>query len=263
MQPTPVALLKQKLRRGETAYGFWVTLESPSITEIACRLGFDWLVIDAEHGHLDFHDIMEHIRVANLMRKVCFIHIAEIQMGLITRMLDLGADGIFLPQVRSAADVALGVSYAKYPPLGTRGLAAERATRWGRAMQEKVRSANDETMVIPMVETVEAAAALDEILATPGIDAVLFGPADFSSSSGFPGQWEGPGIAEQILSLQQRIRERGLPCIVIARDAEDAKRRRNEKFQLIGLGSDTGSMIRSAVDILGQMGVGVPPDAWQ
>jgi 2-keto-3-deoxy-L-rhamnonate aldolase RhmA len=262
MQPSPVATLKQKLRRGDTTYGFWVTLESPSITEIACRLGFDWIVVDAEHGHLDFRDIMEHIRVANLMRTVCFVHISEIQMGLITRMLDLGADGIFLPQVRSAEDVALGVRYAKYPPLGTRGLAAERSTRWGRAMQAKVRSANDETMVIPMVETVEAAAALDSILDTPGIDAILFGPADFSSSSGFPGEWEGPGVAEQILGLQQRIRQRGLPCVVIARDAEDAERRRNEKFQLIGLGSDTGLMIRSAAEMLVKMGVGVPPDAW-
>lgn len=76
MQPSPVAALKQKFRYGQTSYGFWVTLESPSITEIACRLGFDWLGVDAEHGHLDYRDLLEHIRIANLLRMACFVHIA-------------------------------------------------------------------------------------------------------------------------------------------------------------------------------------------
>jgi 2-keto-3-deoxy-L-rhamnonate aldolase RhmA len=259
----PTKLLKEKLRQGKTTYGFWVTLESPSITEIVCRMGFDWIVIDAEHGHLDFKQIMEHIRVANLLRTVCFVHISEIQVGLITRMLDLGADGLFLPQIRSAADVALGMRYAKYPPLGIRGLAAERSTRWGKAMMERVRRGNDEIMIIPMVETVEAAKNLDSILDVPGIDAILFGPADFSSSAGFPGEWEGPGVAEQILKIQQRIRARGIPCAVLARDPQDALRRQQEKFQMIGLGSDTGALIRSASEALTAVGVGVAPNAWE
>ncbi len=263
MKSFPVAALKQKLRNGQTTFGFWVTLESPSITEIACRMGFHWLVIDAEHGHLDYRDLMEHIRIANLMGTVCLVHIAEIQMDLISRMLDLGADGVFLPQVRSAADVASGVRHAKYPPQGTRGLAAQRSTRWGRALSDKVAGANRETMVLPMVETVEAADALDEILAVPGIDGIVFGPADFSSSAGFPGQWEGPGVAERILGLHQRVCARGLPTIIQAKDPQDALRRQNEKFPMIGLGTDTGLMIRSAAEALRVMGAELPYDAWQ
>ena len=261
-QASPAMLLKEKLRQGVPTFGFWVSLESPSITEIMCRMGFDWIVIDAEHGHLDFKQIMEHIRIANLLCTACFVHISEIQVGLITRMLDLGADGIFLPQVRSAADVELGMKYAKYPPLGIRGLAAERSTRWGQAMRDRVRRANGEIMVIPMVETVEAAADLDAILAVPGVDAILFGPADFSSSSGYPGEWEGPGIADEILRLQGRIRAKGLPCVVLARDAADAQRRVREGFQMIGLGSDTGTLIRGATEVL--KAVSAPPasDAW-
>jgi 2-keto-3-deoxy-L-rhamnonate aldolase RhmA len=263
MQFSAVAKLKQKLRSEQATFGFWVTLESPSITEILCRIGFDWIVIDAEHGHLGNREIMEHIRVANLLNVVSLVHIAEVRMELITRMLDLGASGVVLPQIRSAADVIEGVRHAKYPPHGTRGLAAERSTRWGKAMSSKARIANEETLVIPMIETVEAAAAIDEILAVPGIDAILFGPADFSSSAGFPGEWEGPGIADQILSLQRRIQLRGIPCAVLARDLPDARRRQEEQFRMIGLGSDTGVLIHSATEALRNVGADVSKSAWE
>jgi 2-keto-3-deoxy-L-rhamnonate aldolase RhmA len=263
MQFSPTRHLKEKLRKGETTFGFWVSLESPSITEIMCRMGLDWLVIDAEHNHLDFKQVMEHLRVANLLNIPCFVHISEIEAPLITRMLDLGADGILLPQFRSAEDVERGIRYAKYPPQGTRGMAAERATRWGKRMADYARRANDEIMVIPMMETVEAAENLEDILKVPGIDAVLFGPADFSSSAGFPGEWEGPGVAQRLLEIHERIRARGIPSVVLARNSQDALRRQAEKFQMIGLGSDTGTLIASMTETLRLVGAPVAPDAWK
>jgi 2-keto-3-deoxy-L-rhamnonate aldolase RhmA len=85
--------LKQKLAAGRTAYGLWVTLEAPTITEIAVTLGYDWVCIDAEHGHLDFKDLLEHIRVTRDSGTTPIVRVQEIEQGLIKRVLDLGAEG--------------------------------------------------------------------------------------------------------------------------------------------------------------------------
>lgn len=262
MQASPTSQLKQKLKSGQQTYGFWVTLESPSIMEMVCRMGLDWVVVDAEHNHLDHKDIVEHLRIANLLNVPVFVHIAEIDAALIARMFDLGADGVFLPQVRSADDVRRAICFAKYPPLGERGMAAERSSRWGRRMSTYVPRANDEIMIIPMMETIEAADALDEILAVPGIDAFLFGPADFSSSSGYPGQWEGPGVADRITELLAKIQAAGLPCAVLSGTPEDAVRRKDQGFNMIGLGSDTGTLIGGLTNNMRGVGTTVAADAW-
>src|SRR5262245_20177291 len=185
--------LKDKLTRHETTLGMWVTLESASITEIAVELGYDWVVIDAEHGHLDFKEILDHVRATRNSNTTPLVRIQEIEQGLIKRVLDIGAAGILVPQVNTAAEVEQAVRFAKYPPQGVRGVGGERATRWGTRLADYALAANDEIMVIPLIETVAAGEAIDAILAVQGVDAIYFGPADYSASAGFLGQWEGPG----------------------------------------------------------------------
>jgi 2-keto-3-deoxy-L-rhamnonate aldolase RhmA len=247
-------VLKQKLARGETTCGMWITLESASITEIAVTLGFDWVVIDTEHGHLDFKEVLEHLRVTRNTSTTPLVRIQEIEQGTIKRMLDLGAEGIIVPQVMRAEDVERAVRFAKYPPLGVRGVGGERATRWGTGLRELTRIGNSETMVIPLVETVAAADAIDAILDVRGIDAIFFGPADFSASSGYLGDWEGPGVAARLLELKDKIRARGLGCGVMATDLDNSLARRQQGFQMIGLGSDTGLLIRASLAALSAMG---------
>jgi 2-keto-3-deoxy-L-rhamnonate aldolase RhmA len=240
----PHNLLKQKLHQGAVTAGLWVTLESPTITEIAVSLGFDWVVVDAEHGHLDFKEIVEHVRVTRNSGTTALVRVQEIEQGLIKRVLDLGAEGILVPQVQSAAEVEQAVRFAKYPPRGVRGVGGERATAWGLGLKTFTRKADQETLVIPLIETVGAARDLDAILAVPGVDAIFLGPADFSSSAGYLGEWEGPGVAQQLLQIKDKARARGLPSGVLATDLANARLRRDQGFQLIGLGSDTGFLIR-------------------
>src|SRR5437870_12293353 len=109
-------ILKQKLAAQQTTLGLWITLESPSITEIAVELGYDWVVIDAEHGHLDFKEILEHLRATRNATTTPLVRVQEIEQGLIKRVLDLGAAGILIPQVTTAAEVDQAVRFAKYPP---------------------------------------------------------------------------------------------------------------------------------------------------
>lgn len=237
--------LKRKLAEGKITLGLWVTLEAPSITEIAVALGLDWVVIDSEHGHLDFKEVLEHIRVTSGTNTTPLVRVQEIEQGLIKRVLDLGAHGILVPQVRDAAEVEQAVRFAKYPPWGVRGVGGERATGWGMTLKEYTAVANEETMVIPIMETVEAGRNIGEILAVPGVDAIQFGPADYSSSAGYVGEWEGPGVAEELLRIKDAITSSGKACGVLATSNQDLRQRRNQGFRMLCLGSDTGLLIRA------------------
>ena len=245
--------LKRKLARDHTALGLWVTLESPSISELAVTLGLDFIVIDAEHGHLDFKEIVEHVRVTRNSATTPLVRIQEIEQGLIKRVLDIGADGILVPQVYGPDEVAAAVRFAKYPPWGIRGVGGERATLWGMATKEYTRIANQETMVIPLMETVAAGEAIEAILDVRGVDAIFFGPADYSSSAGHLGDWEGPGVASRLLEIKDKIRARGVPCGILGRSPQDAVVRRRQGFQMISLGSDMGLLIRSAAEMKNAM----------
>jgi 2-keto-3-deoxy-L-rhamnonate aldolase RhmA len=242
--------LKPKLARGETTYGLWVTLADPSVTEIAAMLGFDWVVIDTEHGHLDYREVVEHLRATRGSTTTPLVRISEITQGIIKRMLDLGAQGIIAPQVMGPADVAAAVHYAKYPPLGVRGVGGERATHWGRGLKTDTAIADRETMIVPLLETVSAGARLDEVLAVPGIDAVFFGPADYSASAGYLGEWEGPGVAQALAGFRDAIDARNLACGIMATSLDDLRLRKRQGFRMIGLGADTGLLIRSAAAAL-------------
>src|SRR5271163_3888343 len=141
MNARAVRRLRETLACGAPVFGLWVTLESASVTEMAVALGLDWVVIDAEHGHLDWREIVEHLRAAVRSETVMLVRIAELNGGLIKRALDIGADGIVVPWVESADQLREAVRLATYPPEGRRGIGGERATAWGQALEEHTRVA--------------------------------------------------------------------------------------------------------------------------
>ena len=254
--------LKRKLAAGQVSYGLWITLESPTLTEIAARLGFDWVVIDAEHGHLDLKVVMEHVRVANLSGLTVLVRVADIQQGVIKRVMDIGADGILVPQARSADEIAEAVRYSKYPPEGVRGIGAERSTRWALGIEPCVRRANAQTLLIPLLETAEAGRDLTRILELPGVDALFLGPHDFAATSGFPGTSDHPEVTRRLDALRGQARAAGKPLGIVAFSPDDIDRRRSQGFLMIGLGFDTGFFIRAARDALERAGKPPPPTAW-
>src|SRR5262245_1291141 len=116
MKTAAIQQLRRKLAADTPVFGLWVTLESPSITEMAVALGMDWVVIDAEHGHLDWKELVEHLRATVRSDTVALIRLAELNGGLIKRALDIGADGVVIPWVESAAQVEQALAFARYPP---------------------------------------------------------------------------------------------------------------------------------------------------
>jgi 2-keto-3-deoxy-L-rhamnonate aldolase RhmA len=246
--------LRQRLAANETAVGLWVTLESPSITEMAVALGMDWVVIDAEHGHLDWKDIVEHLRATARSNTVALVRIAELNGGLIKRALDCGADGVVIPWIETTEQLKQAVAYAKYPLEGVRGIGAERATGWGQRVAEHAGQANGHVLVVPIIETVRAARHVPRMCEVPGVELFWFGPADYSSTAGFRGQWEGPGVAKQILNLKDTIRAAGKHCGLVATSVENLRERQAQGFRAIGVGLDSGLLIRSLRESLAAMG---------
>src|ERR1700676_2122882 len=180
MKTEAVRALRRKLAADAPTYGFWVTLEAPSITEMAVALGVDWVVIDAEHGHLDWKEILEHVRAAVRSDTVALVRIAELNLGLIKRALDIGADGVVVPWVESVEQLRQAVAFAHYPPDGVRGMGGERATCWGRCLAEHAAEADEHVLVVPIIETVRAGKDLSRMLQAEGVELFFFGPADYS-----------------------------------------------------------------------------------
>src|SRR5947209_18236057 len=114
MKTSALHALRQKLTANLPVFGLWVTLESPSVTEMAVALGLDWVVIDAEHGSLDWRDIVEHLRAAVRSDTVALVRVAELNGGLIKRALDLGAAGVVIPWVEAADQLRQAVAFPRH-----------------------------------------------------------------------------------------------------------------------------------------------------
>jgi len=251
MKIAAIQRFRKKLAAGEAVCGLWVTLESASLSEMAIALGLDWIVVDAEHGHLDWKEILEHIRAAVRSETVVLVRIAELNGALIKRALDIGADGIVVPWIETAEQLTQAVSFARYPPQGLRGIGAERATAWGQAMIEHTAEANEHVLLVPIIETVAAGRNIESLAKVDGTELFFFGPADYSSTAGHRGQWEGPGVAEQLLAIKDKLRAHGKHCGVMSTNLENLVERRQQGFRMLGLGSDTGLFLRSLHAALG------------
>jgi len=244
---------RRKLKTQDTV-GLWVTLESPSITEMGVGLGVDWIVVDAEHGHLDWKEIVEHVRAAVRSTTVVLVRVSELNGAAIKRALDIGADGVVVPSINTADQLRQAVAFARYPPAGARGVGAERATAWGQCFAEHAADANECVLVVPMLETVRAKQNLDSLLAVDGVDVYFLGPADYSASAGFAGQWEGGDVAQQLLEMKDAIQAGGKFCGIIGTSCENLRQRRRQGFRLLGLGSDAGLLLRSLHETLASLG---------
>ncbi len=250
MNPGAIRSLRRKLAADEPVFGLWITLESPAVTEMAVALGLDWVVIDAEHGQLDWQEVVGHVRAAVRSETVALVRVADLDRGLIKRALDVGADGVVIPWVETADQLRRAISYSRYPPEGRRGIGAERATGWGEAIGEHAAEANEHVLVVPILESVEAISEVPAMAALDGSELFFFGPADFSATAGYRGQWEGPGVAGQILALKDTLRAAGKHCGVVATGSANLDERLSQGFRMLALGLDGALLLRSLHEML-------------
>ncbi|NWG14880.1 MAG: hypothetical protein HXY20_15255 [Acidobacteria bacterium] len=182
--------VKASLVAGEPVVGCFVTIPAPTAVEVAAAAGFDFIIIDAEHGSADLETVENMIRAAETFDCVPIVRIAVNQPQVILRYLDAGALGVQMPQIQNATEAKRVVDAVKYRPFGRRGLASIRAARYGIGVPlgRYVQEANEETLVVVHVETPEAVAEAEAIARVPGVDVVFVGPTDLSYSLGYPGE---------------------------------------------------------------------------
>lgn len=203
--------LKQKLQAGQAAFGVMCTFPSPQVVEMLGTLGFDWILLDNEHGSVTVDTAESCIMAAELTGMAPIVRPVAAKAEIISPFLDRGAWGVQVPHVTTAADARAVVDAVKYAPLGNRGLfGAGRAGGYGYRMNtgEYAEAANRETLVCVMLEEVAAIDNLPELLAVPGIDVFFIGSGDLSQSMGFTGQQTHPEVL--------KVMERGVKAIIAA-----------------------------------------------
>ena len=187
--------VKSLLKEGKPAIGCFIAVPSPMVVELCALLGFDFVVVDTEHGIADMETMENMIRAADAFGMVPIARVAVNIPQVILRYMDAGALGAQLPQINSADEAMQVVASVKYRPLGRRGLAGIRAADYGigGSYTDYIAQANEETLVIVHVETPEAVDNLAETVQVAGVDVFYIGPTDLSYSLGHPGD---PGHPE-------------------------------------------------------------------
>jgi len=245
-------LTKDKIKEGKEAYGVFVPMWSPTIVEIIGHIGFDFVILDAEHSPVSAESCEQMVRAADCVNITPIIRVGMNIRQNILRYLDIGALGVIMPQINSKAEVEAVIESVKYPPEGKRGLAGVRAANYGLtgSLDAYVKEANRETMVIVQVETMQAIDNLKEILAVPGTDVIFIGPTDLSSAMGYPGQVNHPEVQKMIVYLVDEIRNAGKVAGTVAHDLDALRRCKERGFQYIAY--NVGAMlVRSGREYLG------------
>lgn len=247
--------VKQKLANGTAVNGTFVVTAEAALTEMLGYAGFDFIIIDSEHAPNHTMEIQQHIRAAEISGLTPIVRVTTNEPSLILRALDLGAGGVLVPQVNTAAEAEAAVCAAKYGPEGTRGMAGVvRAARYGFVgSAEYIRHAKEETLVITQVEHIEAVRNLDAILAVEGLDGVFIGPTDLSQSMGLAGQFQNPELRAVMEDVISRTLNSGKWVGSFCLDAEDARYWRSKGVKFLAIGTE-GMLFAAAVkSVIGQV----------
>lgn len=209
MRPNAV---KRKLRAGEPAIGTFMALGSALGAEQLAHLGFDWLVIDQEHGAIDATLTQSLLQAISTTDTVPLIRVPWNSGDRLKQALDAGAYGVIVPMVNSREEAEAAVRATRYPPLGSRSIGGSRPRLYGGP--DYVEHANEEILLIVQIEHIDAVRNAREILSVPGIDAYFIGPGDLCASMGLPNTWEPefPEFWAAIDQVHKVAKELGVPA---------------------------------------------------
>lgn len=233
--------LKQRWQRDEMTLGAWCMIPSSLSAEILAKGGFDWVLVDMQHGCMGYETAVEMIRAIDLAGITPLVRIPWNEPGIVGRMLDAGAMGIVAPMINSVSEAQNLVDACRYPPVGKRSLGPIRVG--ARDGMGYVAGANERIAVIPMIETAEALSAVEEIAAVPGVDALFVGPFDLSFSLGLrPGDNDGePKFDAALARVNAAARSAGIATAVLS-TAALAPLRASQGFRMISVITDSPAL---------------------
>jgi len=204
--------LKERLKAGQSVLGTMVTVfENPEIAKILKVCGFDFFIVDSEHGNFDYSDVAKLFAVAREAGIPPMIRIPEVRREVVLKYMEMGARGILLPNAETVEQAKALVDYAKYYPMGNRGVSLLRAHTGFEKIDsatDYMKKANDETILMVQIESPKAVENIDNLLDVEGIDAAFVGPNDLSQSMGIMGQTDNPRFIAAIDKVIEAARKR-------------------------------------------------------
>jgi 4-hydroxy-2-oxoheptanedioate aldolase len=231
--------VKRKLREGGCSIGSWITIASPTIAELMGNIGFEWLGIDCEHAAIGLESTQVLMQAMAGTCATPIVRVATNDHVMIKRVLDMGADGIMVPMVNSAAEAEQAVRATRFPPRGVRGVGLARAhgyTVENRA--EYLNEMDEEVLLIIQCEHRDSVKSIGEILKVDGYDGIFVGHDDMAASMGLLGHPEHPDVVSAIETVLKAAKNAGVAVGIPARTAEETQMRLEQGFRFIQLGVD-------------------------
>lgn len=235
---------KRALAEGKQMIGLWVGLGDDNVAELCAHAGFDWLLIDGEHGPNDLRSILSQMRAIQGSPSATVVRLPSDDQVLIKQYLDIGAHSLLIPMVESAEQAREVVRSCRYAPAGVRGIGAAlaRASRYGR-VGDYIHRAADEICILLQVETVKGIAALDAILEVEGIDGVFVGPSDLAADMGLPGKPGSDEVQKVVVDALERIGASKKASGILTSDQALCAQYKAMGVGFLAVGSDVGVLV--------------------
>ena len=241
---TPYPSLPNRFRRsvcgGETQIGCWMSLASPIATELLGIIGFDWMLLDAEHAPNDVLTLIPQLMALKDSASAPVVRPPANDSVFIKRLLDSGFSNFLVPFVDSAADAARAVAATRYPPQGIRGVSVSHHGNRYATVADYFQIANDNVCVIVQIESRKGVDAIDEILAVEGVDGVFVGPSDLAANYGHLGNANHPEVQQAIAHIFERAQAAGKASGILAPLQADAERYLSMGARVVAVCADMG-----------------------
>lgn len=252
-------VVRAKLKRGEPSIGTWLVLPDPIAARLMGRVGFDWLTVELEHAPTNLETATQCFVAIAAGGAVPLVRVPWNSAENIKRVLDNGAWGVIVPMVNSRAEAEAVVAAARYQPLGERSVGGQlHSASFDTDPATYYARANDEILVVVMIEHVRAIENADAILSVPGVDAFFIGPNDLTNSMGRAPVFESddPEFVGALKHVREVGKKYGVASGIHVADAEAAARRRAEGFQMIAVASEAGFMLAKAREAITSLAPG-------
>lgn len=248
--PAPTNQLKADLAAGQVRTGLWLALAHPTTAAIAAGAGYDWCLIDGEHGPNTISTALAQAQAIEGRGAACVARVTENRPDLIKQVLDIGIQTLLIPMVDTADQARAAVAACKFPPEGIRGNGAllGRASDYG-GISDYTATANDQICVMVQAESRAALENLDEILAVDGLDCVFIGPADLCADMGYPGQPEAPEVVAAIEDAIPRIAAAGKAPGIVTFKLDQLARYVELGVTFLGVGGDATTYAQAVRDL--------------
>ncbi len=239
--------IRQSVLQGKFMAGAWCNLASPITVEMAARAGFDWILIDQEHGPGDNMTLLHQIQAAGSSSAAVIVRIAWNEMPRFKRALDLGASGIMVPYVQSRHEAEQAASFMLYPPEGVRGVASSpRAAGYGSNFTEYFEAANRNLLTVVQIETAKAVENLESIASVPDVDVLFVGPLDLSISLQKPGRFDDPDFMAVLKKIASVARSAGKAAGILLPGFSPLPLTAELGYTFVAVGTD-GSMVTAGM----------------